>query len=228
MTQPDREVETEVAEPADERSTLATVASTIAGATAQLATGARRLIAERPGARVRRIRRMAGQPLANLWELHPEARQATLRELEPRVVPVELIAGTAVEGPAQRGGDFLPLRDRRGADWRARWQRLLSGIDEMVNLPPVELIKFGDSYWVLDGHNRVGAALYTGQIGLDANVVEARMPGVPAEPTRGNIAPYLEGSREVRDAGLGRRPAGHSHDEIHSPADDPATDPTRE
>lgn len=223
MTEADPEVATGAAEPADERSTLATVASNIAGAAEHLATGARRLIAERPGARIRRVRRMAGQPLVNLWELHPEARQATMRELEPRVVPVELISGTAVEGPAQRGGDFLPLRDRRGADWRARWQRILSGIDEMVNLPPVELIKFGDGYWVLDGHNRVGAALYTGQIGLDANVVEARMPGVPAEPTRGNIAPYLEGSRDVRQAGLGRRPAGHSHLDV-----EPATDPAEE
>ena len=76
MTEADREVGSEAAEPADERSTLATVASHIAGAAEHLATGARRLIAERPGARIRRVRRMAGQPLVNLWELHPEARQA--------------------------------------------------------------------------------------------------------------------------------------------------------
>jgi len=188
----------------EDRSALATVASTIAGAAEQLAGGARRMLAERPGARVRRVRRMATQPLPNLWELHPESRRATMRELEPRVVPVEEIAGTAVEGPVQRGGDFLPVRDRRGADWRARWQRILSGIDQLAVLPPVDLIKFGDRYWVVDGHNRVAAALYSGQLGLDANVVEARMPGVPAEPTRGNLAPYLEGSLDVREAGRGR------------------------
>jgi hypothetical protein len=198
-------------EPSEDRSTLATVASTIADAATpvvaaveQIAGVARRRLAGTSGARIRRVRRMAKEPLSNLWEVHPEARRATFRELAPRVVPVEQIVGTAVEGPPQRGGDFLPLRDRRSTDWRARWQRILQGVDQMVNLPPVDLIKFGDEYWVIDGHNRVAAALYTGQIGVDANVLEARMPGVSAEPTKGNLAPYLENSLELRQAGAGR------------------------
>ncbi len=197
--------------PSEDRSALATVASTIADAATpvvaaveQIAGVARRRLAGTSGARIRRVRRMAKAPLANLWELHPESRRATFRELAPRVVPVEQITGTAVEGPPQRGGDFLPLRDRRSTDWRARWQRILKGVDEMVNLPPVDLIKFGDEYWVVDGHNRVAAALYTGQIGVDANVLEAHMPGVSAEPTKGNLAPYLENSLELRQAGAGR------------------------
>lgn len=197
--------------PPEDRSALATVASTIADAATpvvaaveQIAGVARRRLAGTSGARIRRVRRRSKEPLPNLWELHLEARRATFRELAPRVVPVEQIVGTAVEGPPQRGGDFLPLRDRRSTDWRARWQRILKGVDEMVNLPPVDLIKFGDEYWVVDGHNRVAAALYTGQIGVDANVLEARMPGVPAEPTRGDLAPYLENSLELRQAGAGR------------------------
>ena len=206
----------------DERSTLSSVAATIAdaatpvvSAVSQLAGGARRLINERPGARVRRVRRMGNQPLANLWELHPEARLSTFRELAPRVVSVDQIAGTAVEGPVQRGGDFLPVRDRRGADWRGRWQRILSGLEQMVTLPPVDLIKFGDDYWVIDGHNRVAAALYNGQYDIDANVVEARMPGVSAEATPSEIAPYLAAdSRELREAGRGNRPPAHTHDSV--------------
>jgi hypothetical protein len=186
-------------EPDRDRSALATVAAAVE----QIAGGARRMLAERPGARVRRIRRLASKPLANLWEVRPEARHATFRELAPRVVPVEQIVGTAVEGPVQRGGDFLPVRDRRGDDWRARWQRILNGMDELVNLPPVDLIKFGDEYWVVDGHNRVAAALYNGQVGLDANVLEAHMPGVPSEPAS-SLAPYLEDRREIREAGQGR------------------------
>lgn len=203
----------------EEPTGLAAVASTIADAATQLASGARRIIAERPGARVRRVRRMGNRPVANLWELHPEARFATMRELAPRTVPVDLIAGTAVEGPVQRGGDFLPVRDRRGTDWRARWQRILNGVEELAVLPPVDLVKYGDEYWILDGHNRVGAALYTGQQDIDANVVEARMPGVPAGRSS-EIAPYLaEGSRELRDAAAGRltRPS-HGHD---APAEEP-------
>ena len=166
---------------------------------------------------------MGKQPLANLWELHPEARSSTFRELAPRVVPVDLIAGTAVEGPVQRGGDFLPVRERRGADWRGRWQRILNALDELVALPPVDLVKFGDRYWVVDGHNRVAAALYNGQDDIDANVVEARMPGVPSDHDHSAIAPYLAAdSLELREAGRGRGRPAHTHDHV-----EPETAPDR-
>jgi hypothetical protein len=191
-------------------STLASVTSPVVApvvsAVDQLASGARRRLGERGGARVRRVRRMGHQPLANLWEVYPDARRAAIRELGLRTVPANEIAGTAVEGPPQRGGDFLPLRDRRSDDWRARWQRILSAIERLDNLPPVELIKLGDRYWVVDGHNRVAAALYTGQVGLDANVVELRLPGIASEPAPQTIAPALEGSLDLRAAGSGRRP----------------------
>jgi hypothetical protein len=168
-----------------------------------LAAGARRLIDERPGARVRRIRRMGRQPLANLWDVHPEAHRASPRDGGLQMVPVEDIAGTAVEGAPQRGGDFLPLRDRRGADWAGRWQRIRNAIDSLTMLPPIEVIKFGDTYWVTDGHNRVAAALYNGQPQIDAVVRELRLPGMPSGETP-LIAGVVGESRELRDAASGR------------------------
>jgi hypothetical protein len=191
------------------------VFSTIAGAAGpvisaalrpvgELTSGARRAFDTRPGARVRRVRQMGRQPLPNMWELYPEAHRAALRELGLRTIPVDEIAGTAVEGQTQRGGDFLPLRQLRGRDWRARWQRILSAIDRLVSLPPIDVLKLGDRYWVVDGHNRVAAALYTGQIGIDANVVELRLPGMRSEAAPSNLAPFLEQSRDVRAAGSGR------------------------
>lgn len=161
------------------------------------------MIAGRTGARVKRVRRKARDPLLNLWDLHPEAHRASIRELGIQSVPVEQIAGTAVEGPGQRGGDFLPLRDRRSDDWRSRWQRILQATEQLVALPPIELIKFGDEYWVVDGHNRVAAALYNGQVEIDAVVEELRLPGMPSEP-RSRIASVLEGSLDLREAGAGR------------------------
>jgi hypothetical protein len=164
------------------------------------------MIGERGGARVRRVRRMAHQELANLWDLHPEARRASIRELGLVSVPVEAIRGTAVEGPGQRAGDFLPLKARRSDDWRARWQRILKAIDQLEMLPPVELIKFGDDYWVVDGHNRVAAALYNGQVELDAVVEELRLPGMTRRKTEtpSSIAAVLDGSLDLRAAGTGR------------------------
>jgi hypothetical protein len=170
-----------------------------------LATGARRRIGERSGARVRRVRRMARHDLPNLWELHPEARRAALRELGIVTVPVESILGTAVEGPAQRGGDFLPLKERRSGDWRGRWQRILRAFDRLESLPPVDLLRFGDGYWVVDGHNRVAAALYTGQVELDAAVQDVRLPGAVSADPPAPIAGVLEGSLDLRAAGSGRR-----------------------
>lgn len=195
--------EVEGTEPEESRGRLAGVATTIADAAASGLAAARRVIDERPGARVRRVKRMAHQPLANLWDDHPETSRAAIRELGLRSVPVTAIRGTAVAGPAQRGGDFLPLRDRRGDDWRARWRRILDANNRLEPLPPAEMIKFGDQYWVVDGHNRVAAALYIGQVEIDAVVQELRLPGMPAEP-KTPIASVLEGSLDLRAAGEGR------------------------
>jgi hypothetical protein len=190
-------------QPEEARSVLADVAANIVDAAAPVLAAARRVIDERPGARVRRVRRLGRDPLPNLWEEHPEAQQAAIRELGLLSVPVAQIRGTAVAGPAQRGRDFLPLRDRRGDDWRARWRRILDANEHLEPLPPVELIKFGDGYWVVDGHNRVAAALYIGQVEIDAVVRELRLPGMPVE-TKPPIAAVLDGSLDLRAAGEGR------------------------
>jgi hypothetical protein len=212
-------------EPEETHSVLGGVAANIADAAASGLAAARRVIDERPGARVRRVQRMNHQPLPNLWDDHPEANRAAIRELGLRSVPVTEIKGTAVAGPAQRGGDFLPLRDRRGDDWRARWRRILDANARLESLPPVELIKFGDAYWVVDGHNRVAAALYIGQGEVDAVVQELRLPGMPAEPKL-PIASVLEGSLDLRAAGEGRltrtadRPLDLESARPHEHADD--------
>ena len=190
-------------QPEESRSVLAGVAANIADAAAPVLAAARRVIDERPGARVRRVRRLGHQPLPNRWEEYPDAQRASIRELGLRSVRVTEIKGPAVAGPAQRGGDFLPLRDRRGDDWRGRWHRILEANQRLESLPPVELIKFDDAYWVEDGHNRVAAALYIGQDEIDAVVRELRLPGMAVEP-KPPIASVLEGSLDLRAAGEGR------------------------
>ena len=118
----------------------------------------------RPGARVRAVRRLGHQPLPMLYEDHPEARRATPHEVGLRTIDVADVAGTAVGGARQRGGDFLPLKPFRSDNWKGRWQRLRSAADRLVILPPIDVVRFGDRYWVLDGHNRVASALYGGQL----------------------------------------------------------------
>jgi hypothetical protein len=169
----------------------------------RIRAGAQRSIRDAPGQHVRRIRRMGREPLTELYQRYPDARKAFPRTLGLLTVPLDAIRGTAVEGPTQRGGDFLPLKQLRGADWQARWQRIRQALDQLIDLPPVELMRYGDEYWVVDGHNRVAAALYNGQVAIDALVTELRPPGGGARRA-GPIAAYLGGSMDLRAAGEGK------------------------
>jgi hypothetical protein len=159
-------------------------------------------------ARLRELRASARRPLPSLWEEHPEARRASLRELGVQTVPLDKIRGTAVAGPTQRGGDFLPLRGLRGSNWEGRWQRIRRAVDTLQTLPPVDLMKYGDEYWVVDGHNRVAAAKYAGQVGIDASVVELRTPGMPRSKEPGLVGELLSEQRKFQaEIGASRGPA---------------------
>lgn len=161
---------------------------------------------ERPGARVRRVRRMAKHPLRYLYDAHPEARFARPVEVGLRTIDLDEIGGTAVGG-SFRGGDFLPLKASRTANWAARWQRLRKAQDSLAVLPPIDVFKYGGRYWVVDGHNRVALALYGGQVAIDANVVELVPLGERRTEPIGSLAPSVAASRAVRAAGSGRRPS---------------------
>jgi hypothetical protein len=166
-----------------------------------------RRLAERPGARVRRVRRSAREPLASL-DGHPEARRARPVEIGLRTIDVEAIYGTAVGGLDQRGGDFLPLRPFRSGNWRARWQRLREANEQLAVLPPIDVVKFDGGYWVIDGHNRVALALYAGQPEIDATVVELVPEGGTTTEPRGSLAATSTESAALRAAASPGSPPG--------------------
>ena len=164
---------------------------------------------ERPGARVRRVRRLAAIPLPALDDVHPDAVRRSRRELGVRTIDVADIAGTAVGGARQRGSDFLPLKPFRSDNWATRWQRLNRAADRLAILPPIDVLRYADRYWVLDGHNRVALALYRGQAAIDADVTELVDPAAPRpeslEPSE-SFASLIEDSRELRAAVSRRKP----------------------
>ena len=163
---------------------------------------------ERPGARIRRVRRMGRTPLPYLMDLHPDARLARPVQVGVRTIDVKDIAGTAVGGGgAQRGGDFLPLRRFRGDNWVGRWQRLRRAQERLVVLPPIDVLEYASRFWVVDGHNRVALALYGGQVAIDANITELVLfGGRRTEAIIPHSASASE-SRSVRTAGSGHRPS---------------------
>jgi len=192
---------------------VARVASVV-GDTVEAAVGAAgRRWDERPGARVRRLRRAARHPLPYLYDVHPEARRAIPKELGVRSIDVEEVVGTAVGGATQRGGDFLPLRSFRSRNWAGRWQRLLRAVEQLTILPPIDVFLYADGYWVLDGHNRVAAAAYSGQISIDANVTELVPPGGTSTERPGLLASTIVGGRAVRTAASGH-PVGRIVEDV--------------
>ena len=167
-------------------------------------------------------------PLPNLYHVHPEARLAPVRELGLVSIPIEEIRGTAVEGADQRGLDFKPLGPFRSTNWEARWQRLQAASDRLATLPPIDVLKTPDGYWVTDGHNRVAVAKANGQVDIDADVRAVVLPGQGPVRPAGPLAPVLvdsAGLQATRRAARPRRPSGPP-DRGGSAPEPPGRDPT--
>ena len=111
-----------------------------------------------------------GRRLPRLADVYPGAPTSG-RWVGLRTVPTDCIRGTASLAPT-RARDFRPLRDREPADWAFRWSRLTSTAFDQAVLPPVQLLRAGGDYWVVDGHNRVALARERGQVWIDAEVTE--------------------------------------------------------
>ncbi len=203
-----------VTRPVDSAHSLAAVPNrTVARAhraAVRIAARSRGWIESRDAVRLRRLRARNRLPLPDLYRLHPEARHAPRRELGMRTVAVAEIVGSAVDGPAQRGSDFLPLPECRSANWKQRWRRINRAIDALQPLPPIDLVKTAEGYWVVDGHNRVAAALIGNQVAVDAAVVGVRLAGEPVERASGPLGPMLGSSRALRAAGTGMLSRGTS------------------
>lgn len=187
----------------------------------QAVGGVERTWSERPGARVRRVRRMASMPLPYLYDIHPEARSARPIEVGLDTIDIGEIAGTAVGGGAQRGGDFLPLKPSRTGNWAARWQRLRDANQALAVLPPIDAVKYAGRYWAVDGHNRIALALYAGQVAVDANVTELVPLGERQTAPVASLAGSVAASRALRTAASGRTPSHELAREDAVPTDPP-------
>jgi hypothetical protein len=161
---------------------------------------------ERPGARVRRVRRLGRIALPYLYDVHPDARARSPRQLGVLTIDVADIAGTAAAPAGQRGSDFLPLKPFRSDNWLGRWQRLGQAADTLATLPPIDVVRYDDTYWVVDGHNRVAMAQYRGQAAIDADVTDLVDPDRPRSDPPESFASLAEDSRELR-AVVNRVPA---------------------
>jgi hypothetical protein len=101
-------------------------------------------------------------------------RNSSSRGLEE--VPLEAIVGS-VSRYHDFTRSFLPRQDIHAE----RWARVEVATLELSGLPPVELYKLGNVYFVVDGNHRISVARQLGATHIQAYVTEFQTK-VPLEP----------------------------------------------
>jgi hypothetical protein len=85
------------------------------------------------------------------------------------VVPLDAIVGTV-----NRGRDF----DRRfrptSGRVRSRWEHIAAAMRRGEAMPPVDLVRIGEIYFVRDGHHRVSVARALGHTDINARITDVR------------------------------------------------------
>jgi hypothetical protein len=89
------------------------------------------------------------------------------RSVGLRVVPLDAIVGTI-----DRGRDFDRHFRPTSRRVRTRWEQIAAAMRRGEALPPVDLLKVGQIYFVRDGHHRVSVASALGHSDIDAYVTE--------------------------------------------------------
>jgi uncharacterized ParB-like nuclease family protein len=95
-----------------------------------------------------------------------------------------------IEGQVERGVQEIPLSEIKGSEGRVkdfdpsflplnprlreRWTRVETLMLQGAPMPPIEVYKVGEVYFVKDGHHRVSVARRLGQETITANVIEVR------------------------------------------------------
>ncbi len=97
-------------------------------------------------------------------------------------IGMQQIALDKVVGSVGRYHDFDRAFLPRYRFLRSRWVSIDSAQLQDITLPPIDVYKIGDIYFVKDGNHRVSVARERGQAFIDANVIEIASP-VPVTPT---------------------------------------------
>jgi hypothetical protein len=114
--------------------------------------------------RLRRVPAACGRLAVFDERTLPRAGRRAVRE-----IPLDAIAGTVEPSRANLFDDAF--RPASGA--RSRWQRLWMAEQRGTVLPPISVVRVGESYAVRDGHHRVSVARARGALTIDAAVEAA-------------------------------------------------------
>ena len=101
-------------------------------------------------------------------------REESYRGLQE--VPLDRIVGSV-----GRYRDFTASFLPKNAKMQDRWSRVYAQANSMQGMPPIELYKIDDVYFVRDGNHRVSVARQMGQKSIEAHVTELPTP-IDLEP----------------------------------------------
>ncbi len=105
--------------------------------------------------------------LLPFYEVQKLVRGNRLQHKGLQDVPIDKIVGS--EGRYQ---DFTRAFFPKDNADKERWKRLDRALNRLENIPPVELYKIGDVYFVRDGHHRISVARANGLKEIAAYVYE--------------------------------------------------------
>jgi hypothetical protein len=97
------------------------------------------------------------------------------RRLGLQTIPLDAIVGT-VDSSRDFDRRFRPTSGRV----RERWERLALAQRRGEPIPPIDVYRVGDMYFVQDGHHRVSIAIATGATTIEAYVTEVLTQLPPA------------------------------------------------
>lgn len=94
------------------------------------------------------------------------AARSDRRERSLQAVPIAQIVGS--EGRADDfDAGFTPTQEHS----RARWLSVAAARRKGVSLPPVQLLRAADGYYVRDGHHRISVARALGEEFIEAEIL---------------------------------------------------------
>jgi hypothetical protein len=84
----------------------------------------------------------------------------------------KVVALDAIVGTVDRGREFDRSFRPTSGRVRSRWEHIAAAIRRGESMPPVDLVRIGEIYFVRDGHHRVSVARALGRTDIDARVTE--------------------------------------------------------
>ena len=135
-----------------------------------------------------------GRRLASIDEVLEAAKAEGRSYGGVQEIPLDRIVGSAAS--AAKSEDFDPAFLPISARLRDRWTRIYREMVEGAELPPIDVYKVGDGYYVIDGHHRVSVARSLGRPTISARVIDVK--------TRAPLGAHVDAAALLRAAEYAR------------------------